>query len=94
MWGPQDGNVEAAMHVIVTLTTGGSLCPCCRHTLWKRVQDVVTPILASMIAHIDRDGNLELLAQPDSPAWVQDLWMFIYSDIKFLNISLVLNNTR
>lgn len=65
-----------------------------RHTLWKRVQDVVTPILASMIAHIDRDGNLELLAQPDSPAWVQDLWMFIYSDIKFLNISLVLNNTR
>nr|XP_034361931.1 E3 ubiquitin-protein ligase RNF213 [Arvicanthis niloticus] len=64
-----------------------------RHTLWKRVQDVVTPILASMISHIDRDGNLELLAQPVSPAWVQDLWMFIYSDIKFLNIPLV-SNTR
>lgn len=65
-----------------------------RHTLWKRVQDVVTPILASMISHIDRDGNLELLAQPGSPAWAQDLWMFIYSDIKFLNIPLALNNTR
>ncbi|XP_029401804.1 E3 ubiquitin-protein ligase RNF213 isoform X4 [Mus pahari] len=65
-----------------------------RHTLWKRVQDVVTPILASMISHIDRDGNLELLVQPDSPAWAKDLWMFIYSDVKFLNISLVLNNTR
>lgn len=82
------------MHVMVTLTTGGSLCPCYRHTLWKRVQDVVTPILASMISHIDRDGNLELLARPGSPAWAQDLWMFIYSDIKFLNIPLALNNTR
>ncbi|XP_052050777.1 E3 ubiquitin-protein ligase RNF213 isoform X2 [Apodemus sylvaticus] len=65
-----------------------------RHTLWKRVQDVVTPILASMISHIDRDGNLELLAQPESPAWARDLWMFIYSDLKFLSIPLVLNSTR
>ncbi|KAL6038050.1 hypothetical protein STEG23_019391 [Scotinomys teguina] len=65
-----------------------------RHTLWKRVQGVVTPILASMISHIDRDGNLELLAQPDSPAWVRALWMFIFSDIKFLNIPLVASNTR
>lgn len=65
-----------------------------RHTLWKRVQGAVTPLLASMISHIDRDGNLELLAQPDSPAWVQALWMFIFSDIKFLNIPLVVNNTR
>ncbi|XP_055448252.1 E3 ubiquitin-protein ligase RNF213 isoform X2 [Psammomys obesus] len=64
-----------------------------RHTLWKRVQDVVTPFLASMISHMDRDGNLELLAQPDSPAWAQDLWMFIYGDVKFLNIPLLLNNT-
>lgn len=64
-----------------------------RHTLWKRVQGVVTPFLASMISYMDRDGNLELLAQPDSPAWAQDLWMFIFSDIKFLNIPLV-TNTR
>ncbi|CAO2646302.1 E3 ubiquitin-protein ligase RNF213 [Lemmus lemmus] len=64
-----------------------------RHTLWKRIQNVVTSFLASMIAYIDRDGNLELLAQSDSPAWAQDLWMFIFRDIKFLNIPLVVNNT-
>ncbi|XP_057630023.1 E3 ubiquitin-protein ligase RNF213-like [Chionomys nivalis] len=64
-----------------------------RHTLWKRIQNVVTPFLASMISYIDRDGNLELLAQSDSPAWAQDLWMFIFRDIKFLNIPLVVNNT-
>lgn len=66
----------------------------CRHTLWKRVQDVVTPFLAIVISHIDRDGNLELLARPDLPPWTQDLWMFIYGDIKFLNIPLVSNYTR
>uniref|UniRef100_A0A2K6FX44 E3 ubiquitin-protein ligase RNF213 n=1 Tax=Propithecus coquereli TaxID=379532 RepID=A0A2K6FX44_PROCO len=65
-----------------------------RQTLWKRVQGVVTPLLASMISFIDRDGNLELLARPDSPPWARDLWMFIFRDIKLLNIPLVMNNAR
>ncbi|XP_053426621.1 E3 ubiquitin-protein ligase RNF213 isoform X2 [Nycticebus coucang] len=65
-----------------------------RQTLWKRVQGAVTPLLASMISFIDRDGNLELLARPDSPSWTRDLWMFIFRDIKFLNIPLVTNNAR
>ncbi|XP_076693046.2 E3 ubiquitin-protein ligase RNF213-like [Callospermophilus lateralis] len=65
-----------------------------RHTLWKRVQGTVTPLLASMISLIDRDGNLELLIRPDSPAWAWDLWMFIFSNTKLLNIPLVMNNIR
>ncbi|KAM4802731.1 LOW QUALITY PROTEIN: E3 ubiquitin-protein ligase RNF213-like [Urocitellus parryii] len=65
-----------------------------RHTLWKRVQGIVTPLLASMISLIDRDGNLELLIRPDSPAWAQDLWMFFFSNTKLLNIPLVMNNIR
>ncbi|KAG3268325.1 hypothetical protein H1C71_021321 [Ictidomys tridecemlineatus] len=65
-----------------------------RHTLWKRVQGMVTPLLASLISFIDRDGNLELLIRAHSPAWVQDMWMFIFRDTKFLNIPLVMNNTR
>uniref|UniRef100_A0A8C4L900 E3 ubiquitin-protein ligase RNF213 n=1 Tax=Equus asinus asinus TaxID=83772 RepID=A0A8C4L900_EQUAS len=65
-----------------------------RHTLWKRVQGTVTPLLASMISFIDRDGNLELLTRPDAPSWARDLWMFIFSDIKLLNIPLVTNDTR
>nr|XP_045015373.1 E3 ubiquitin-protein ligase RNF213 [Jaculus jaculus] len=60
-----------------------------RHTLWKRVQGAVTPLLASMVSHMDRDGNLELLVQSDSPAWARDLWMFLFSDIKFLSIPLM-----
>lgn len=91
---PEDEDTEAVACVMVTLTVVAFLCPCCRHTLWKRVQGVVTPFLASMISYMDRDGNLELLAQPDSPAWAQDLWMFIFRDIKFLNIPLVVTDTR
>ncbi|XP_071430029.1 E3 ubiquitin-protein ligase RNF213 isoform X2 [Pithys albifrons albifrons] len=56
-----------------------------RHTLWKRVQKVVTPFLALLIAVIDRNGNLELLARP-AAKWVTDLWMFIFSDTKLLTV--------
>ncbi|KAM7069332.1 E3 ubiquitin-protein ligase RNF213 isoform 2-T4 [Molossus nigricans] len=65
-----------------------------RHTLWKRVQGAVTPLLASMVSVIDRDSNLELLARPDSPSWARDLWMFIFNDIKLLNIPLVTASPR
>ncbi|XP_042525946.1 E3 ubiquitin-protein ligase RNF213 [Dipodomys spectabilis] len=62
-----------------------------RHSLWKRVQGTVSPLLASMISLMDRDGNLELLTRPDTPAWVQAVWMFIFGDVKFLDIPLVAN---
>uniref|UniRef100_A0A8C9CZX4 E3 ubiquitin-protein ligase RNF213 n=1 Tax=Phocoena sinus TaxID=42100 RepID=A0A8C9CZX4_PHOSS len=65
-----------------------------RQTIWKRVQGAVTPLLASMISFMDRDGNLELLTNPHSPSWARDLWMFIFSDVKLLNIPLVANDTR
>ncbi|KAM7035519.1 E3 ubiquitin-protein ligase RNF213 [Acridotheres tristis] len=56
-----------------------------RHTLWKRVQKVVTPLLALLITVIDRNGNLELLARPGAK-WVTNLWMFIFSDTKLLSV--------
>uniref|UniRef100_A0A8C5J7S2 RN213 ligase n=1 Tax=Junco hyemalis TaxID=40217 RepID=A0A8C5J7S2_JUNHY len=56
-----------------------------RHALWKRVQDVVTPFLALLIAVIDRNGNLELLARTGTN-WVTKLWMFIFNDTKFLSV--------
>ncbi|XP_075418440.1 E3 ubiquitin-protein ligase RNF213-like [Tenrec ecaudatus] len=65
-----------------------------RHTLWKRIQKAVTPQLASMISFIDRDGNLELLMSPDFPSWARDLWMFIFRDIKLLQIPTMKNNIR
>ncbi|XP_071066939.1 E3 ubiquitin-protein ligase RNF213 isoform X2 [Dasypus novemcinctus] len=57
-----------------------------RHTLWKRIQSAVTPLLASIVSFIDRDCNLELLIRSDSPPWVRNLWMFVFSDMKLLNI--------
>lgn len=68
--------------------------PGCRHTLWKRIQGAVTPLLASIISFIDRDGNLELLTRPGAPSWVRPLWMFIFRDTKLLNIPLVANDSR
>ncbi|XP_039082113.1 E3 ubiquitin-protein ligase RNF213 isoform X2 [Hyaena hyaena] len=65
-----------------------------RHTLWKRVQGIVTPLLASMVSVLDTDSNLELLITPDAPSWTRDLWMFIFRDIKLLNIPLVTNDMR
>uniref|UniRef100_A0A803YCM8 RING-type E3 ubiquitin transferase n=1 Tax=Meleagris gallopavo TaxID=9103 RepID=A0A803YCM8_MELGA len=56
-----------------------------RHTLWKRVQKAITEFLALLIAVIDRNGNLELLARP-APEWVTNLWMFIFSDTKLLTV--------
>ncbi|XP_061866845.1 E3 ubiquitin-protein ligase RNF213 isoform X2 [Colius striatus] len=56
-----------------------------RHALWKRVQKVITPFLALLIAAIDRNGNLELLARPPAE-WVTKLWMFIFSDTKLLTV--------
>uniref|UniRef100_A0A8B9G672 RING-type E3 ubiquitin transferase n=1 Tax=Amazona collaria TaxID=241587 RepID=A0A8B9G672_9PSIT len=56
-----------------------------RHTLWKRVQNVITPILALLIAVLDRNGNLELLVRP-AAEWVTKLWMFIFSDTKLLTV--------
>ncbi|XP_077022284.1 E3 ubiquitin-protein ligase RNF213 isoform X2 [Tamandua tetradactyla] len=65
-----------------------------RHSLWKRIQNAVTPLLASIISFIDRDCNLELLVRPDCPPWTRSLWMFIFNDLKLLNIPLVMNDAR
>nr|XP_025855696.1 E3 ubiquitin-protein ligase RNF213 isoform X5 [Vulpes vulpes] len=65
-----------------------------RQTLWKRVQGMVTPLLASMVSVLDRDSNLELLIRQDAPSWTRDLWMFIFQDTKLLNIPLVTYDMR
>ncbi|XP_075760215.1 E3 ubiquitin-protein ligase RNF213 isoform X4 [Pelodiscus sinensis] len=57
-----------------------------RHTLWKRVQNVVTPFLAHMVSIVDRDCNLELLVRPTTESCVKNLWMFIFSDLNLLSI--------
>ena len=63
----------------------GLVSPTHRQTLWKRVQGAVTPLLASVISCVDRDGNLELLVSPHSPSWARDLWMFIFRILFFVS---------
>ncbi|KAH0629366.1 hypothetical protein JD844_011399 [Phrynosoma platyrhinos] len=61
-----------------------------RHTLWKRVQSVVTPFLAYVLSVIDRDSNLDLLVRPITESCVKALWMFIFNDLKLLNIPYIM----
>uniref|UniRef100_A0A674JMV9 RING-type E3 ubiquitin transferase n=1 Tax=Terrapene triunguis TaxID=2587831 RepID=A0A674JMV9_9SAUR len=64
-----------------------------RHTLWKRVQNVVTPFLAHMVSITDRDCNLELLVSPNTEGCVKNLWMFIFSDLNLLSIPYNMGNS-
>ncbi|XP_069786069.1 E3 ubiquitin-protein ligase rnf213-alpha isoform X4 [Narcine bancroftii] len=67
-------NVEA-------LQEGGTF----RHTLWKRIQTVVTPLMAQIISVIDRDGNLNLLSD-DTPTFVLKLWIFFLKNENLLDL--------
>ncbi|MED6260783.1 hypothetical protein ATANTOWER_028724, partial [Ataeniobius toweri] len=68
---------------IDALQEGGTF----RHTLWKRVQAVVVPILAHLVSVIDRDQNMDLLLDKNSSELVKRLWLDIFSDEKLLEIS-------
>ncbi|XP_069055826.1 E3 ubiquitin-protein ligase RNF213 isoform X2 [Pleurodeles waltl] len=57
-----------------------------RYTLWKRIQAVVTPFLAHVVSMIDRDSNLELLLEAETCLGVKKLWIFIFKDLKLLNV--------
>ncbi|XP_043925567.1 E3 ubiquitin-protein ligase RNF213 [Protopterus annectens] len=57
-----------------------------RHTLWKRIQRAVTPLLALIISIIDRDRNLDLLINPQSKTFVKKLWLDIFSNVNLLDI--------
>ncbi|XP_030645559.1 E3 ubiquitin-protein ligase rnf213-alpha-like [Chanos chanos] len=58
-----------------------------RHTLWKRVQAVVVPFLAQLVSVIDRDCNLDLLLDANCGESVKKLWLEIFKNENFLNIS-------
>lgn len=56
-----------------------------KKALWRRFQSVVAPILAEVIAYVDRDGNLELAASGDT--WVFNLWLKIFGDSSLSELS-------
>lgn len=59
---------------------------CDRHTLWKRVQAVVVPLLTQLVSIVDRDQNLDILLDEDSNKAVKRLWLDIFSNDKLLEL--------
>ncbi|XP_034046727.1 E3 ubiquitin-protein ligase rnf213-alpha [Thalassophryne amazonica] len=68
---------------IDALQEGGTF----RHTLWKRVQAVVTPLLAQLVSVIDRDQNLDILLDSNCDESVKRLWLDIFGIDKLLQVS-------
>uniref|UniRef100_A0A8C5RBG0 RING-type E3 ubiquitin transferase n=1 Tax=Leptobrachium leishanense TaxID=445787 RepID=A0A8C5RBG0_9ANUR len=58
-----------------------------RQTLWKHLQATVTPILAHLLSIVDCDANLDILEITDVANYLKAMWIFIFSDEDFLNIS-------
>ncbi|XP_072245329.1 E3 ubiquitin-protein ligase rnf213-alpha-like [Leuresthes tenuis] len=57
------------------------------HTLWKKIQAVVTPLLANLISVIDRDCNLNLLLYEEEE--IRNFWLEIFSNKEMLNVPYV-----
>ncbi|XP_061079146.1 E3 ubiquitin-protein ligase rnf213-alpha [Conger conger] len=83
-----DGKASPKNWVIIeasnidALQEGGTF----RHALWKRIQAVVTPLLAQLVAVADCDYNLDLLLDCNSAEPVRKLWLDIFSDEKLLEV--------
>uniref|UniRef100_A0A3B4U3I8 RZ-type domain-containing protein n=1 Tax=Seriola dumerili TaxID=41447 RepID=A0A3B4U3I8_SERDU len=54
-----------------------------KHTLWRKIQAVVTPLLANLVSVIDRDCNLDLLFDGDD---VRNLWLEIFGSKEMLHV--------
>ncbi|AWP18160.1 putative E3 ubiquitin-protein ligase RNF213-like [Scophthalmus maximus] len=65
------------------LQEGGTL----RHTLWRRLQSAVIPILASMLEAMDRFANLDLLSDQTLSRGLTTLWLDILADSQVLDLT-------
>uniref|UniRef100_UPI0037E99DD8 E3 ubiquitin-protein ligase rnf213-alpha-like n=1 Tax=Semicossyphus pulcher TaxID=241346 RepID=UPI0037E99DD8 len=57
------------------------------HTLWRKIQAVVTPLLANLVSVIDRDCNLELLLNECDD--IKNLWLEIFGSKDMLLVPYV-----
>ncbi|KAJ8263856.1 hypothetical protein GJAV_G00142170 [Gymnothorax javanicus] len=67
---------------VAALQEGGTF----KHTLWKRVQSAVTPILARLVSVLDRDRNLDLLLDRNCGEAVRKLWLDMFADESLIDI--------
>ncbi|KAM4740057.1 E3 ubiquitin-protein ligase rnf213-alpha-like [Anableps anableps] len=57
------------------------------HTLWRKIQAVVTPLLANLVSVIDKDCNLYLLVKEGEE--IRNLWFEIFGNKEMLNVPYV-----
>ncbi|XP_060751752.1 E3 ubiquitin-protein ligase rnf213-beta isoform X2 [Tachysurus vachellii] len=70
------------------LQEGGTL----RHTLWRCLQGVLTPILARMLEVLDRDCNLDLVYGAGLSEGLVQFWLDIFDDGQILDLSVAMNS--
>ncbi|KAM4629855.1 E3 ubiquitin-protein ligase rnf213-alpha-like [Polymixia lowei] len=68
---------------ISALQEGGTFT----HTLWRKIQAVVIPLLANLVSVIDRDYNLDLLM--DGEEDIRNLWLEIFTNNEMLAVPYV-----
>lgn len=59
-----------------------------RHTLWRHLQCVVTPLLANILEVMDRFANLDLLAEGKLSHGLEKLWLDILADSQILDLTV------
>ncbi|XP_058262202.1 E3 ubiquitin-protein ligase rnf213-beta isoform X1 [Hemibagrus wyckioides] len=71
------------------LQEGGTL----RHTLWRCLQGVLTPILACILEVLDRDCNLDLLYGEGLSEGLVQFWLDIFDDGQILELPVPQNSS-
>ena len=57
------------------LQSGGTF----RNVLSRKLDEVITPIFAEVLVHVDRYSNLDLLKRKNAPLHVQQLWLNVFT---------------
>ncbi|XP_052426303.1 E3 ubiquitin-protein ligase rnf213-beta [Carassius gibelio] len=69
------------------LQEGGTL----RHTLWRNLQGVLTPVFAQVLEVLDRDCNLYLLYGEGLSEGLAQFWLDIFEDQQLLDLTVSQN---
>lgn len=59
-----------------------------RHTLWRHLQWLVTPLLANILEVMDRFANLDLLTEGKLSQGLENLWLNILADSQILDLTV------
>lgn len=63
-----------------------------RHTLWRCLQGVLTPILARILEVLDRDSNLDLVYGAGLNEGLVQFWLDIFDDGQILDLPVPQNS--